>query len=236
MKTSLIQINPDYLVYAGIIGCLIGILFLIFFIYRRIRRILSLLTKKKNKKTGLIAGLRNLTFVFLWTAVFGMMLFVGFFLRAYQAFTLEKPVAEISLRAVDEHNTRLIILTQPVSPDSQLTRRFLVKGDQWMLEGDILKWDNWLNFIGLHTRYRLTRLRGRYTATEDEISQPQTIYSLVEDENHPLWKYLYKYGQHFPFISTVYGNAAFQNADNQKRYLVFVSTSGFVVRESVDRQ
>ena len=91
--------------------------------------------------------------------------------------------------------------------------------------------EDWLKFLGLGTRYRLTRIRGRYVTTSAEILEKQTVYSLVEDEDHPLWRYLYKYGHSFPFVSTVYGNAAFQNADQGRRYLLSVGSSGFVVRE-----
>ena len=55
-----------------------------------------------------------------------------------------------------------------------------------MIEGDIIKWKNWLNFLGLHTRYRLTRLQGRYSSVEAEVHQPHTIHSLSEREGDPL--------------------------------------------------
>ena len=169
--------------------------------------------------------------IFLWTAVFGMVLFAGFFFRAYHAFTYEKPVAEIIIRPVDEPETSQITLIQFSEDDSEISRQFLITGDQWMLEGDIIKWDNWLNFLGLHTRYRLTRLRGRYIQTEAEKQKSRTIYPLVENENHPYWRYLYHYGYKFPLISTVYGSAAFQATGKENRFLVFVSTSGFVIRK-----
>jgi hypothetical protein len=75
-------------------------------------------------------------------------------------------------------------------------------------------------------------LRGRYLNTQDEFREPKTIYSLVEDEDHPLWRYLYQYGGELPFVSTVYGNAAFQAARNSERYLLYVGPSGFIVREA----
>jgi hypothetical protein len=115
-------------------------------------------------------------------------------------------------------------------------KEFLIKGNQWMLEGDILKWDNWLSFMGLKTRYRLTRLRGRYVQVEDEIQQEGTIYSLVEEEDHPLWRYLYKYGHTLPLVSTVYGNAVFQTAGKDRHFLIYVGPSGFVVREKLGEQ
>ena len=162
-------------------------------------------------------------------------MFLGFFLRAYHVFTLEKPVAEIVVQKTDTTKTSQITLIQFISPDSQLSRQFSITGDQWMLEGDILKWDNWLNFAGLHTRYRLTRIRSRYIQTKDEIREEPTVYSLVEDEDHPLWRYLYQYGQRLPFISTVYGNAVLQASEKDNYYLIYVSTSGFVVREKTKK-
>ena len=140
-------------------------------------------------------------------------------------------MAQIRIEPAEENLTNLVTLQQYVSPDSVITGKFLITGDQWVLEGDILKWDNWLNFLGLHTRYRLTRLRGRYVQTRDEISKQQTIYSLVNAENQPMWRYLYEYGQKMPFVNTVYGSAAFQFASEHKTFLIFVSNSGFVAKE-----
>jgi len=132
---------------------------------------------------------------------------------------------------VGQDQTSRVTLTQLISPDSQTVHQFLIRGDQWMLEGDILKWDSWMNFFGWKTRYRLTRIRGRYIHTEDEIRQPPTIYSLVEREDDPLWRSLYELGPKLPFVDTVYGNAVFQTSNAKKVFLVQVSTSGFTARE-----
>jgi hypothetical protein len=225
--------NPDHLLYIGAAGIFLGLVFLIIFIYRRIRWIMRTIARKRTPRPRFFAGLRNLIFILVWTAVLGLVFFIGLFMRAYYAFTYEKPVAEIMTEATQEPDTNLVTLFQSLPEDSQIGKEFLIKGDQWMLEGDILKWDNWLNFLGFNTRYRLTRLRGRYIQFEDEIHQEVTIYSLVKEEDHPLWRYLYKYGYKLPLVSTVYGNAIFQTAGKDRNFLVYVSPSGFVVREKV---
>ena len=219
------------MLYIGAIGVLIGILLLLYYLVRRINWFIRAFSGKKAARPKLLASLRNLVTLFLWIAVFGMIMFFGFFLRAYYAFTLEEPVAEVMVQPVGEDETSRVTLIQYVPADSQITRQFLIKGDQWVLEGDILKWDDWLNFMGLHTRYRLTRIRGRYLRTADEMKEQPTIYSLVENENHPLWRYLYDYGPELPMVSTVYGNAVFQTSGKEKRFKIFVGLSGFVVRE-----
>jgi hypothetical protein len=220
--------DPTYIVYAGASGVFLGFLFLLFFLYHRIRWLLGLASRRKTVSPGLIASLRNIVGILLWTSVFGMCLFLGFFLRSYHAFTYERPVSEIICEPLDAGKASRITLIQ-YRP--RVSRQFLIRGDQWMIEGDILKWDNWLRFLGLDTRYRLTRLRGRYILTEQETREQPTVYSLARDENDPLWRYLYEYGHRMPFVSTVYGSAAFQLTGGRKSYLLYVSSSGFVVRQ-----
>jgi len=231
----MLQIKPDFFIYVGIVGILVGFFFFIFFTYRRIRWLIHIMKRQEAKSPKLLASLRNLTLILMAVAMSGMVLFMGFFFRAYQAFTFEKPVAEIITQPSDEPDANLVTLIQFLLDASPSSQQFLLKGEQWMLEGDILKWNNWLNFLGLHTRYRLTRLRGRYLHTEDEIKKEKTVYPLVKDENHPFWRYLYKYGYRLPLVSTVYGNAAFQFAGKDKHFLIYVSTSGFVVREKAKK-
>lgn len=231
MQFSIPQFDPDYLVYAGAIGIFFGLAFLIYFIYRRTRWVIGTLSKKRGASIRLMASLRNLLFIAVWTSFFGMALFLGFFLRAYHAFTVEEPVAEIVVQPLGESSPRTSMLVDFFCAHTQKKRHLIIQGDQWMIEGDILKWDNWLNFFGLHTRYRLTRLRGRYLSAQEELYQPKTIHSLVKDENDLFWRYLYKYGHRFPFVSTVYGNAAYKGGEVNRHYLIFVGTSGFIIRE-----
>ena len=234
MEIPITKLDPNYLLYGGAIGILLGLLFFIYFLYRRLRWMIRTLARRETVSPGVLASLRNLILIIIWTSVFGMVLFLGFFLRSYYAFTYEEPVAEVFIQSSDAPQVSRITLKQFVPDGLEVSRHFLIRGDQWVIEGDILKWESWLNFLGLHTRYRLTRLRGRYAVTEAERRGPQTIYSLVEDENHPLWRYLYRYGHQLPFVSTVYGNAVFQATGEDKRYAIYVGTSGFVVRQKYD--
>jgi hypothetical protein len=221
-------IDPTHIAYAGAVGVFAGLILLLLFLYRRVCWVLRVVSRKKTVSPGLFSSLARLIAILLWTAVFGMTLFFGFFLRSYHAFTHERPVAEVLSEPLGAEKTSRITVVQFNPPSSG---QFLIHGDQWMIEGDVIKWDEWLNFLGLETRYRLTRLRGRYVSTEQEERERPTIYSLVKDEHHPLWKMLYEYGRRLPFVDTVYGGAIFQIAGGPRRYLVFVGSSGFVVRE-----
>jgi hypothetical protein len=227
----LFSLNPDYLIIFGSVGFLLGILFLLIFIIRRFRWLIKIFTKDKIKLPGTIASFRNLLFILFWTATFAVILATALFLRSYYAFTWEKPIAKITIEPVSEPQTNRIILTQFVTPDSQTTSLFLIKGDQWVLEGDVLKWDTLLNYFGLHSRYRLTRIRGRYLRTQDEISHQSTIYSLIKDEDHILWRNLYQFGHLLPIVDTVYGNAIFQYSSRRETYWVYLNNTGFIARK-----
>lgn len=219
----------------GTIGLFLGFLSFITFAYRRIRRILHKIDRQKAAPPGLLKSIRNLTLIIIWTSLFGILLFMGLFLRAYHVFTHETPVAEIRSQPVNGDSEDPITLVHFFSVRSKHTRYLLIRGDQWMIEGDILKWDSWLNFLGFHTRYRLTRLRGRYLDIEAEKHRPPSIHVLSEEEYHPLWPYLYDFGQRLPFVDSVYGNAAYQNLRADTDYMIYVGPTGFLVRKKAKK-
>ena len=227
--------SVDTIILAGTLGILLGLIFLLVFFYRRLRFIARRISRKPASVPGPVASFRNLLFIFLWTAVFGMIFFAGFFFQAYYAFNREEPVAKVTITPFPQGQKNLVTLELFEPKDNHEIRHFEVSGDQWMLEGDILKWNKWINFLGIHTRYRLTRLRGRYIRTSDEQAKPTEIYSLVEIENHPIWGYLYRHGASLPFVSTVYGNAVFQNSEEASTFLIYTTTSGFMARKIEER-
>jgi hypothetical protein len=225
-------LSADLVILVGAVGCLAGLALLLIFLYRRILFVARKLGRRPAEAPKLVASLRNLLLIFLLISVFGLLLFAGFFFRAYQAFTFEEPVAEIIIDGSGEVGPSSITLVQYEKGSQGRVRRFEVAGDQWVLEGDILKWRSWLNFLGFHTRYRLTRLRSRYLQASDEMTKPSTVHSLVEDEDSPLWRHLYKVGPRIPLVSTVYGNAVFQSSGEDAAFRVYVGTSGFIVRKT----
>ena len=228
MQDFIQTLKPDQLVYAGAIGLFLALCFLLFFLYHRVRWFIEFISVRPRPSPELFKSLRNLILIALWTSVFGMLLFLGFFLRTYYVFTYEVPVAELVVEPLGSEKGGLVTL---VDFSRHSIKQYEVKGDQWMIEGDIVKWDNWLYLFGLENRYRLTRLSGRYVRTAEEANQKRTIHALVKDEDHPLWRYLYEYGQRFPLVDTVYGNAVFQSLLAKRQFQIYVGTSGLIVRE-----
>ena len=106
MQISITSLNPDYLVYGGATGILLGFFFFVYFLYRRLRWLLLTLVRRKPTSPGLFSSIRNLILIMVWTSLLGMVLFFGFFLRAYASFTYEKPVAEVIVQSSELNRRR----------------------------------------------------------------------------------------------------------------------------------
>jgi hypothetical protein len=98
-----------------------------------------------------------------------------------------------------------------------------------MAGGEYLKWHPWLNLVGVKNRYKLTRLQGRYIRASAEVQKPRTAYELSGGTD-PAWLLLYKLQGTLPFVSAVYGNAAYTMADRGGSWGIYVGNSGYIVR------
>lgn len=110
MQISIADLNPDYLVYGGATGILLGFVFFSPFFYRQIRWLLLTLTRRKPTSSGLFSSIRDLVLVMVRTSLLGMLLFFGFFLRAHAAFDYEKPGTEVIVQASMVSETSRITL------------------------------------------------------------------------------------------------------------------------------
>ncbi len=220
------------LIYIGLALMAIGLVMLILFIAKRIHRIISHLQRKPMVRLGVMASTLRLLLILLLISISAALLFLGAFIQSYTAFTQRELAAKIRCTTLPgAEDTMILELTTPNSPAPNQIHRYLLRGQQWTVEGHILKWDDWLNFLGLRTMYKLTRVRGRYLRADDETNKPATVYSLVKNEDDPRWRWLYEYGPRLPFVQAVYGNTVFTFPSETKTFDVYVTTSGFMVSE-----
>jgi len=166
--------------------------------------------------------------------VFG--LFLGtlvLFVRTYEAFTYEEPVARVDCVSVDGLDYDMVLRFAPLEGGREKTASlFRLKGDQWSVGGHILQWHPWLHLVGLHTGYRLTRIEGRCVKAEDQVSRDATVYDLDHSWEERIWHWLYRHPDDIPWIKAVYGNSAYTFPAKGKTFLVAVSRSGFMVKPS----
>lgn len=145
--------------------------------------------------------------------------------RGFQALTREEVAAVIETRPTGDQAIRADVHF----PDG--TRRsFRLRGDQVQVDARIVKWEPFVNVLGLHTAYELDRIGGRYVELEAERDSPRTVHSLAEDRPVDLGRLL----ERFPFLDRVvdaqYGSATYVEMDRPRRLEVRVSTSGLLIR------
>lgn len=221
------RVNP--LIYILLASFVLGIIALLIFILNRIMSMAKQRRDARPGKFGFIQSISRFTLILLWILLSAAALFLACFIQSYQSFTRKELVAVVRCMPLeDEINTMRMEIDFVDNPEISGIREFLLKGDQWAVEGDIIKWDDWANLLGIHTMYRLTRVRGRYLNVREEIKNAPTVYGLVENEED--WQWLYNYGPKLPFVTAVYGNTVFTYPSEKNTFEVYVTTSGFTVR------
>lgn len=224
------------IIYLALGSLVLAILTLFAMIVNRLKRAILRNRGKPTIHFSLTRNLFRFMVVFLWIAFSAAVLFLAAFIQSYKSFTKEELVAEVRCVPLEDSSSSMSLKITEIEGGQKLdSREFILNGDQWALEGDVLKWDDWLNFIGLHTMFKLTRVRGRFVNYEDEISKKPSVYSLVSSENNPKWRWLYKYGHKLRFVSAVYGNTVYTYPAKERLYEVYVTTSGFIARVQEDK-
>jgi len=99
-----------------------------------------------------------------------------------------------------------------------------VMGDEWELQGDIIKFPTWLNILGLHSGYKLTRLEGRYEDPNLERNNKHSVIVLNGGDD-TFFKTAQTQTWLSPLIEASYGNAVILPADG-RTYDVLVSQTG----------
>jgi hypothetical protein len=219
-------------IYIALVFFILSLALLMGFIYIRVHRLIRRLRRKPFPPVGVVTNTLRLLLILLVVALSAAALFLFAFIQSYTAFTHRELVAMVYCTPVEggEDQMALWVVTLE-SPNAGYLTQYRLYGQKWALEGHILKWDDWLNFLGLQTMHKLTRVRGRYLRAEDEVSKAATAYSLVADEEDPRWRWLYEFGARLPFINAVYGNTVYTFPSKTKIFRVYATTSGFMIAE-----
>ncbi|NIO04429.1 MAG: hypothetical protein GTN74_07370 [Proteobacteria bacterium] len=158
------------------------------------------------------------------------LLMVVLFAQTYEAFTREEPVARVQCVSVEGLDYDMVLRFVPIGGEQEgFPRLFRLRGDQWAVGGHILQWHPWLNILGLHTGYRITRIEGRYLKPEDELSEPRTVFDMGNSRTEVMWRWLYRHHDEIPFVGAVYGSTAYTFPGEDRTFVVTVTLSGFKV-------
>jgi len=102
-------------------------------------------------------------------------------------------------------------------------KAYLVQGDEWMVQADIVKVSGALTIVGLHSGYKLTRLEGRFDDPNQERNARHSVVTLNGgDDSFFSWTRTLS-PILAPFIDAEYGSATFNGAGN---FNIYVSQTG----------
>jgi hypothetical protein len=106
---------------------------------------------------------------------------------------------------------------------------YLMQGDEWMVQGNVLKVVPWLTIFGLHSGYKLTRLEGRFDDPNLERTSQHTVVELNGGDD-AFFKTAYQQKSWFgPLIDASYGNAVYQATGT---FDVYVTQDALIARQA----
>jgi hypothetical protein len=140
------------------------------------------------------------------------LLWLTFLVQSYLGLTGEIKVAHIQATPIANVAHQMSVEVMLYDGNGHVTSEntYLLQGDEWMVQGDIIKFPVWLNVVGLHAGYKLTRLEGRYEDIALENAAHHTAVPLNGGDDN-FFQTTYTHRQWFAlFVDAAYGNAVFQ--------------------------
>ncbi len=150
-------------------------------------------------------------------------------LQTYLGLTGEVKVAHIRATHVTNVPHELFVELTQYDTHNRVTSTgtFQVQGDEWMVQGNIIKLASWLNIVGLHSGYKLTRLEGRYDDIKLENTAPHTAVALNGGDDNFFQTIRAQRSWIAPFVDASYGNAVFQTAGS---FDIFATQDALIAR------
>lgn len=157
------------------------------------------------------------------------LLWLTFLIQSYLGLTSDIKVAQVTALAIDNNangvpmmSVDLTLYDQNGKATSQ--HSYLVMGNEWMLQDDTVKINGFLNILGVHSGYKITRLEGRFDDPNLEANSRHTVVTLNGGDDGFFQNMKAWHGWVSPFVDAQYGTAVFSAADGT--YNIFASQTG----------
>jgi hypothetical protein len=104
------------------------------------------------------------------------------------------------------------------------TDTYLVEGDRWVLQANILRLKHWVNILGVHSGYQVTRLFGQY----DDGRSPEQRQIFLDGTDEAFFRSMRDHDWWTtPFVDSAYGNAVIATPGD---YDVYISQDAITAR------
>ncbi len=155
-----------------------------------------------------------------------LLLWIATLLQTYLGLTGEITAAHVTAKPVagqsDQLDIELTLFDDDGAVDTRTTHR--VEGNLWALQANIVELHPWVNALGFHSGYKITRLYGQRldgkATHQDHIMLNGSDRDFFEDMNTGTW-------YTSPFVKSAYGNAVIATPGE---YDVLISHDAIKVR------
>jgi hypothetical protein len=148
--------------------------------------------------------------------------FIGYLFSPYRIFDENKPVALIeSTPAKAEIYDAVLAIKYLTNPKSRRPEKFLLTGNRWIIEGNMLKVKLNKGEINL---YRIARIRSGYINPGNLRPFPELAYNLSKRRDI-LGDFLNK--QKLDFIEAFTGTVSYRSGDEKAEFYLYAADSGF---------
>jgi len=201
---------------AGIVSGVIALL-LLFLLIKRLR----------NRRKKILVCLIHFLIVVIFALISSIFMLLYVSLKGYENFTYNKPILSVECALKQEDSFVLNFI--PLDGEDRPASFYRIKGQQFVIEGHIIKWENFFVMVGMKPLYQITRLTGRYISIDDEKEKERSVYEVAEETK--VWRWLMQYGEKIPGIDAVQGISSFKDAVEHKKFIVYITHNAFVIKE-----
>jgi len=163
----------------------------------------------------------------------GSILIAQFYLSRYRFFKNRELVAIVDCDKMPKTGESFLNIELFPKTDNTRKKTFLFNADEWVIEGRIIQWRSFMGMFGVRSYYQVERLCGRYLDIEKEKKYPRIVYELY-DKPDAFWYFVYRNQRLIPFIEAAYGNSAFIRFEAGKVFYVYVTNSGFMIKDMTE--
>lgn len=118
----------------------------------------------------------------------GVIGLIGLNLQTFSRLTHEELAAQVTLEQTGPRAFTAIVERADEDGLLQAPEEYMLTGDSFRMEADVVTFKSWANVLGNDALYRFDRIQGRYDSEGAEIANPPTPWSMREEAGIDLFR------------------------------------------------
>ncbi len=189
-------------------------------------RVIKTLKEEKEEKGKRRKGAQNVLLLILalllliWSR---LCFWTGESLRSYQIYSPDKAAGEIVMESA-ERGERYLVYGYEDRKGKRYYHRIFVQGEKCQIEAELLRWDPWLEDLGLVPAYKTVRVS--FTSREEPSLKTVTF----PGADNPFWEWIRRFDKPLFFVKTRLLKSDFIDLDFDQPKELMISGDTIVVR------